>query len=104
MFGRVFINVECFVCVIILESLYFHLHSLSLAWHIQQILPLSRIYNKIYVKFQTTYKELSNKMNNTCFSTVTVQILHVLLSAGKYKTVYLLLTNFKADIRTPADK
>jgi hypothetical protein len=37
-------------------SLYFNLHSLSLAWYILQIFPLSSFYNKIYVKFQTAYK------------------------------------------------
>jgi len=81
-------------------SLYFHLHSLSLARYIlvQQILPLSRFYNKKYNKFQTMYKKLCNKMSNICSSTQTVQSLHVFLSARKRKTVYLLLTNLKADI------
>ena len=37
-------------------------------------------------------------MSNIGSSTVTVQILHVLLSSRKYKTVYLLLTNFKVHI------
>jgi hypothetical protein len=73
-------------------SLYFHLHSLSLAWCIQKILPLSRLYNKMYVKFQTVYKKLCNKTSNICSSTITVQILRVLSSSRKYKT------NFKADI------
>ena len=54
---------------------------------------------KLYVKFQTAYKKLCNKMSNICSSTVTVQILHVRLSSRKCKTVYLLLKNFKADIQ-----
>ena len=37
-------------------------------------------------------------MSNICSSTETVQSLHVFLSARKYKTVYFLLTNFKAGI------
>ena len=44
------------------------------------------------------YKKLCNKMSNICSSTQTVQSLHVFLSARKRKTVYLLLTNLKADI------
>lgn len=37
-------------------------------------------------------------MNNIFCSKVTLQILHLLLSSRKYKTVNLLLTNFKVDM------
>jgi hypothetical protein len=38
-------------------------------------------------------------MSNIFSSTVTAQVLRVLLSSRKYKTVYLLLTNFKVGIQ-----
>jgi len=51
---------------------------------------------KMYAKFHTVYYKCRNKMSNICSSTITVQILHVLLSSRNYKSVYLLRTNFKA--------